>query len=153
MGAWIYSKQLAIEHVRNRRERMPVLGVNMGEGPLDPWPRQAAAHVRIVEHVKRIVVINELVTAGLTKHRPRDGDQKNADPDKLPARLVDAHVPQYNDDSGLFQMNLRLIRLAVLQKRLAEEIIGVGIFRVDCQRRFIMRDRFGQQTEAVKPDR
>ena len=61
--AWIHSEQLAIEHVRNRRERMPVLRMNMGKRPLDASPGQASAHVRIVEHVKRIVVINELVTA------------------------------------------------------------------------------------------
>src|ERR1700736_2832723 len=150
--AWIHSKQLAIEHVRNRRERMPVLGMNMSEGPLDPSPRQARAHVRVVEHVKRIVVINELVTACLSKYRPRKRDQKNTDANKRPARLVDAHRPQFNDDSRFFQMNLRFIGLAVLKKRLAEEIIGVGIFRVDLQRLFILKDRFPQPAAAMETD-
>jgi len=81
MRAWIQAEQLAIEHVRHRRERMPVLGMNMGEGPLDSGPRQPRAHVRIVEHVKRIVVINELVTECLPEHRPRKRDQKNTDAD------------------------------------------------------------------------
>ena len=53
----------------------------------------------------------------------------------------------------LLQMQLRLIRLAVLQKRLAEKIIGVRIIRVDLQRRLIMKDRFRQLFIAMETDR
>ena len=77
--AWIHSKELAIDHVRNCRERMPVLGMNVGERPCDAAPRQSCAHVRIVEHVKRVVVINELVMERLAEHRPRQRDQKKTD--------------------------------------------------------------------------
>ena len=78
MRARVHAEQLTIEHVRHRCERVPVLGMNMSESPRDPAPRQPCSHVRVVEHVKRIVVINELVIARLTKHRPRQCDQKNA---------------------------------------------------------------------------
>ena len=49
-------------------------------------------------------------------------------------------------------MILRFIRLAVLRKRLAEEIFGVGIFRVDFQRLFILKDRFPQPMAAMETD-
>ena len=152
MRARIQVEQLAIEHVRHRRQWMPVLGMNMGEGPLNSAPRQPRAHVRIVEHVKRIVVINKLVTECLPEHRPRKRDQKNANASKLPARLFDAHRPQFNDDSRFFQMILRFIRLTVLKKRLAEEIFGVGVFRIDLQRLFILKDRFPQPMAAMETD-
>src|SRR3981081_1962149 len=150
--AWIHAEQLAIQHVRNRRKRMPVLGMNMSEGPLDSAPRQARAHMCVVDHVKRIIIINELITACLSKDRPRQRDQKNANANKLPARLFDAHRRQFNDDSRFFQMNLRFIGLAILKKRLAEEIISVGIFWVVVERLLIMKDRFREPAVTMQTD-
>ena len=81
MRAWIHAEQLTIEHVRNRRERVPVLRMNVRERPRNAPPRQSRAHMRVVEHVKRIVIIDELVANSLAEHRPCDRDQKNADAD------------------------------------------------------------------------
>lgn len=78
MRAWIQAEQLAIEHVRDRRQRMPVLGMHMGERPPNPAPAQPRADVRVIKHVKRIVVIDELMLKRLPKNRPRQRDQKNA---------------------------------------------------------------------------
>ena len=77
--ARIHSEQLAVEHVRDRRQRMPVLRMDMRERPDNPAPGQARAHVRVVEHVKRIVIIDELMAERLSKHRPRDRDQNDND--------------------------------------------------------------------------
>jgi hypothetical protein len=66
--------------------------------------------------------------------------------------LFDAHCPQFNDASPFFQLILRFVRLAVLKKRLAEEIFGIGIFRVDFQRLFILKDRFPQPVGAMETD-
>ena len=96
MRAWIQPKELAIEHVRDRGEGMPVLGMNMRERPRDATPAQSRTHVRVIEHVKRIVIINELVMERLSEHRPRDRDQKEADAEQRPARLFDPHHRQFN---------------------------------------------------------
>ena len=81
MRARIHAEHLAVEHVRNGRKRMPVLGMHMGEGPPNPSRGQPRPHMRVLEHVKRIVIINELVPAGLGEHGPRKPDQKNTDAD------------------------------------------------------------------------
>jgi len=95
MRAWIHAEQLAIEHVRNRRERVPVLRMNVRERPRNAPPRQARAHVRVVEHIKRIVIIDELMANSLAERRPCDRDQKNADADQGPARLFGIHHSQF----------------------------------------------------------
>src|SRR5437868_14948191 len=118
MRAWIHAEQLAIEHVRNRRERVPVLGMNMGERPPDAPPGQSGANVRIVEHVKRIVIIDKLMAKSLAEHHPRDRDQKNADAEQRPARVFGAHCWQFKTASTFFQMESCFVRLAVLQQRL-----------------------------------
>src|SRR6516164_1239691 len=86
MGTRIHTEQLTIEHVRDRGQRMPVLGMNVGKRPADTVPGQASTHMRIVEHVKRIVIINELMPKRLSEHRPRDHEQKDDDPEQCPAR-------------------------------------------------------------------
>jgi len=118
MRAWIHAEQLAIEHVRNRRERVPVLGMNVGERPQDASPGQARAHVRVVEHVKRIVIIDKLMAKSLAEHRPRDRNQKTADAEQRPARVFGAHRWQFRTASTFFQMESCFVRLAVLQQRL-----------------------------------
>jgi len=50
-------------------------------------------------------------------------------------------------------MNLRFILLAILQKRLAEEIISVWIARLDRERLFIMHYGFAEASLPVQPDR
>jgi len=118
MRAWIHAEQLAIEHVRNRRERVPVLGMNMGERPPDAPPGRSGAHVRIVEHVKRIVIIDKLMAKSLAEHRPRDRNQKNADAEQRPARVFGAHRWQFRTPSMFLQMESCFVRLAVLQQGL-----------------------------------
>src|SRR5438477_7934013 len=116
MRAWIHAEQLAIEHVRNRRERVPVLGMNMGERPPDAPPGRSGAHVRIVEHVKRIVIIDKLMAKSLAEHRPRDRNQKNADAEQRPARVFGAHRWQFRTPSCFISMAYCLVLLAVLQQ-------------------------------------
>ena len=78
MRARPYSKKLTIEHVRHRRERMPVLRMNVRERPDDVGPTQPASNVRIIQHVEWIVVVDELKSRRLREHGPRDRDQSRA---------------------------------------------------------------------------
>src|SRR5438552_19125752 len=97
---------------------MPVLGMNVVERPQDASPGQSRAHVRVVEHVKRIVMIDKLMAKSLAEHRPRDRQQKNADAEQGPRRLFDTNHSQFRTASTFFQMESCFVRLAVLQQRL-----------------------------------
>lgn len=68
----------------DRRQRVPVFGVDMSERPGDIREVDAACDRRVLIDVVRIVVINEIVPEGLTKNAPRKHCQSNADPDGLP---------------------------------------------------------------------
>src|SRR6266481_4917446 len=69
---------------------MPVLGMHVRERPGDAVPAQSRAHMRVVEHVKGIVVVDELVVNGLPENRPRYRKQENGDPQDCHARIVHA---------------------------------------------------------------
>jgi hypothetical protein len=77
--AGIQAEQLSIEHVRNRSEGMPVLGMHVRERPRDSVPAEPRSHVRVVVNVKRIVIVDELMMKSLAEDRPRNRDQKNSD--------------------------------------------------------------------------
>ena len=79
MPAGPEAEQLTIHHVRNRRERMPVLRMNVRERPSNAVPAQAGANVRVLDHVSRVVIIDELKAKRLTEDRPGDRKDKNAD--------------------------------------------------------------------------
>src|SRR4051812_14706456 len=55
------TKELAIEHVRERRERMPVLRVNVRECPAQRVRTQATGDGGILINVILVVVIDEIV--------------------------------------------------------------------------------------------
>ena len=74
MRAGIETEELAIKHVRDGRERVPVLRMHMRKRPLHALRRHAAANVRILQNVKRIVVINEAVMARLAEDEPDKRD-------------------------------------------------------------------------------
>ena len=79
MRTGIDPEELTIEHVRNRRERMPVLRMNVGKCPSDSVPAQSGANMRVVVNIKRIVVVDELMARGLGKHAPGNRNQKRDD--------------------------------------------------------------------------
>ncbi len=74
MRARIHPEKLAIQHVRHGRKGMPVLGMNVGEGPSDPLPAQPCPNVRIVVNIKWIVIVDELMAERLPENGPRDRD-------------------------------------------------------------------------------
>src|SRR5690348_1462483 len=88
LGTGLHAEKLAIEHVRDRRQRMPVLGMDVGECPLDSTPSQSGANVRIVVNVERIVVVDELMMKRLSKHGPNDRDEKNSNGQSDKQRFV-----------------------------------------------------------------
>ena len=77
--AGIQTKELAVQHMREPGERMPVGGVKRGEGPGNSVQRQAAGDHGIVPDVKRVIEIDELVTDDLAVNRERDHGQGHRD--------------------------------------------------------------------------
>jgi len=82
--ACVQSVELAIEHMCNRRQRVPVFGMDMRKRPGDVGDADAAGDPRVLIDVTRIVVVNEFVPDCLNKDGPRKDCQTNADADGLP---------------------------------------------------------------------
>ena len=65
------AKQLAVQHERQHRHRMPVAGHLAAPGPFETRGRQARLHMRIGRNEIRIVHIDELETRDGAIHRQR----------------------------------------------------------------------------------
>ena len=72
MTPWLEPVQLAIQHVRDRRERVPVGVVNMGKGPLNIAWTETANDPWVGVNVRTIIVVYEAVVQRLAKHDPGD---------------------------------------------------------------------------------
>ena len=59
MAGGIEAEELAIERVRQPRQRMPVVFVERGEGPRNCPPAKARLDVRVLGNVGLIVVVDE----------------------------------------------------------------------------------------------
>ena len=82
MTAGLESEQLAVEHVRNRRQRMPVSCVSMGKCADEAIGREALCDPRVFVHVHVIIEVDEIVPKSLTennarKHRETDANAGN----------------------------------------------------------------------------
>ncbi len=79
MSPGLESVKLAIQHVGNGGEWMPVGCMHMGESPCKiPW-RETVQYFWVGVNVRTIVVIHELVMKGLAKHDPDNDCKQNAD--------------------------------------------------------------------------
>ena len=92
---WRHSIELAIRHVRQPDQRMPVAAFHAFECPSDARPRQPSLDHRGLIHIKRIIQINEVEVA----HGPiaRQGAEgENEAPDQtapsLPTTVLINHV-------------------------------------------------------------
>ena len=88
MPAGLESEQLAIHHVRNGGERMPVLCVNVGERPGKSRRRDAARYNRLSVDVDIVVVIDKVVPKRLAKNQPRDRYEIYANNNSLTLRFA-----------------------------------------------------------------
>ena len=69
MSAGIQTEKLAIDHVGNRGQWMPVLRMNMSKGPDDTAPGQPGLDIRILENIRAVVVVNEIEVPGLEEDK------------------------------------------------------------------------------------
>ncbi len=83
VAAGFEPEKLAIQHVRYRRERMPVPRVTVCECPRDSRKRDAARYDRFSIDVLVVVVINEVVLKRRTKNQPCDRSEIYANDNSL----------------------------------------------------------------------
>ncbi len=72
-------EQLAIQHMRNTRQRMPVSRMKMGKCSNHAIDREALDDARIFININVVIEIDEIVPERLPKNQPDDGDQTETD--------------------------------------------------------------------------
>ena len=83
MQTRVYAKQLAIEHVRQSGEWMPVGGVKMSEGPCDVGETQPAGHATGTINVIVIIITHPIEVRGLSEDNPDQRGKREDDQDFL----------------------------------------------------------------------
>src|SRR5213082_1175303 len=78
MGAGLKTIQLAVKHVRDRRQRMPIHRMNMGKCPGYTANGKALGYVGIFVNVTWVIIVNKVVLEQLSKDNPREHGQTNA---------------------------------------------------------------------------
>src|SRR5436853_7239424 len=81
MTAGFQIEDLAIKHVRNQGERVPIVRLRVDESFADGVPTQSAANQRIAVDVGLIVIVNEVVPERLTEHAPNQDNEHPANCD------------------------------------------------------------------------
>ena len=70
----------------DRRQRVPISGMYVGECPCNIGETDAAGYPRILIDVLRIVVVNEIAAERLCKHHPCNNCKAHADSGECPAQ-------------------------------------------------------------------
>src|SRR5580658_1924069 len=86
MRPGVKPEELAIEHVGEPRQRKPVAGKGMREGPRHAAPRDSLPYVGVVRDVDGIVIIDEAETQNLPIGR-KDGDREERVNPKVAGRF------------------------------------------------------------------
>src|ERR1700733_361584 len=84
MSARFQSVKLAIHHVRNPCQRMPIGTVGVGKSPSDARKRQALRDFRICINIFVIVEVDKSKFCCLAKNNPNDSREKNTNPKDNP---------------------------------------------------------------------
>ena len=64
MTCRVHSEQVTIDHVGNPGQRMPIARIIVSEGPDDVVPAQAGGHHLVIDHVFRIIEVDEVEPDG-----------------------------------------------------------------------------------------
>ena len=81
MAARLEIENLAIDHVRDERERMPVARLNIDERPGETVKRYPLRHQRVSVNVGLVVVVHEIVAERLAEDDPDERDDPDANRD------------------------------------------------------------------------
>src|SRR5436305_13742522 len=87
MGARLKTIQLAVKHVRDRRQRMPIHRMNMGKCPGYTANGKALGYVGIFVNVTWVIIVNKVVLEQLSKDNPSEHSQTNAHAERQPVAI------------------------------------------------------------------
>src|SRR5207248_10602176 len=76
MAARCESENLAVEHVRNDRERMPIVGLGIDKGLLQSVDAESLADQPVSVDVSFVVEVYKIVVQGLAKDDPDQSDYR-----------------------------------------------------------------------------
>lgn len=79
MPTGVEPEQLAIEHMRNTRQRMPVSRMKMGKCSNHAIEREALDDARIFININVVIEIDEIVPERSPKDQPDDCNQTETD--------------------------------------------------------------------------
>ena len=85
MPGGMQSVQLAVEHVGNPSQRMPVIGMKMGERPDDSPEAQPVGNHRILINILVVIHLDEIEPQGLPENRKGNRGERQADRRRSPA--------------------------------------------------------------------
>src|SRR5689334_3425698 len=80
MATCVHAEELAVDHMRDPRERMPVPRVKSGERPGESRERDTAIHHRVLFDIRIVIESDKLMPHDLRikpKRRNRQTDQDN----------------------------------------------------------------------------
>src|ERR1700730_14769065 len=78
MSARIQAVNLAVQHMGNPSQGLPVGGMNMCEGPGSSFECQTPGDLSVFEHIGVVIIINELVAKRLAEDEPGNCGEENA---------------------------------------------------------------------------
>jgi hypothetical protein len=84
MSARIKAVNLAVQHVGNPGQRMPVGRMDVGKSPDDSLGSQTQGNLGVFEDIFVIVKINELIMTCLPENDPYDCDKEHTDAQNHP---------------------------------------------------------------------
>ena len=79
MSTSVQPEKLAIEHMRNTRQRVPVSRMKMGKYSNYAIEGEALDDARILININVVIEIDEIVPERLSKDQPDDCDQTETD--------------------------------------------------------------------------
>ena len=85
IAAGVKTKDLGVQHERDRSQRVPVTDQRMREGPLQSLPCQAITDRGILVNVGTVVVVDEVKAERLAKDDPGNRNQAKTDDGCRPA--------------------------------------------------------------------
>ncbi len=101
--------ELTVQHVRDGGERMPVVSMHTGEGPLNAAERETIGNPWISVNVNVVVIIYELMIKRLAKGDPDDSRKENTDDagDHTPILRARTATPSCADHRSFFPFRPR----------------------------------------------
>ena len=111
MPAGVEAVELAVQHVGQRGERVPVGVVSVGKRPDDTRGGQAAFNLRIFVYVNVVIEVDEIMAGGLAEDDPDGNGKEHAHAEGDPAGVWCGSGWSLGADAGLLSERSQVVCL------------------------------------------